>query len=45
MMIPTHGKETGTDGLATSQDPLAWQRQFCRGQWKGQQDEEEEMER
>ena len=25
---PNHGKET------TSQDPLAWRRQFCREQWK-----------
>ena len=35
-----------SDGMATSQDPLAWRRQFCRGQWKerkGEEDREEKM--
>ena len=27
--------------MATSQDPLAWQRQFCKGQWKEQEGEED----
>ena len=27
--------------MATSQDPLAWRRQFCRGQWKEQEGEED----
>ena len=40
---PNHGKETETrsDGMATSQDPLAWGRQFCKGQWKEQEGEED----
>ena len=28
-------------GMATSQDPRAWWRQFCRGQWKEQEEEED----
>ena len=32
-----------SDGMATSQDPLAWRRNFCRGQWKEQDGEKEEM--
>ena len=28
-----------SDGMATSQDPLTWRRQFCRGQWKEQEEE------
>ena len=27
--------------MATSKDPLAWRRQFCRGQWKEQEGEED----
>ena len=27
--------------MATSQDPLAWRRQFCKGQWKEQEGEED----
>ena len=27
--------------MATSQDPLAWRRQFCKGQWKEQEEEED----
>ena len=27
--------------MATSQDPLAWQRQFCRGHWKKEEGEED----
>ena len=35
---PNHGEEMETqDGMATSQDPLAWRRQFCKGQWKEQE--------
>ena len=30
-----------SDGMATSQDPLAWRRQFCNGQWKEQEGEED----
>ena len=30
-----------SDGMATSQDPLAWRRQFCRGLWKKQEGEED----
>ena len=29
-----------SDGMATSQDPLAWWRQFYSGQWKEQEEEE-----
>ena len=37
---PNHGKEKGnSDGMATSQDPRACRRQFCRGQWKEQEEE------
>ena len=30
-----------SDGMATSQDTLAWQRQFCKGQRKEQEGEED----
>ena len=33
--------EKNTDGMATSQDPLAWRRQFCRRQWKEREGEED----
>ena len=32
-------KNGNSDGMATSQDPLAWRRQFCRGQWNEQEGE------
>ena len=34
-------KKGNSDGVATSQDPLARRRQFCRGQWKEQEGEED----
>ena len=34
-------KKRNSDSMATSQDPLAWQRQFCRGQWKEHEEEED----
>ena len=30
-----------SDGMATSQDPLAWRRQLCKGQWKKQEGRED----
>ena len=36
---PNHGKGN-SDDIDTSQDPRAWRRQFCRGQWKEQEGEE-----
>ena len=29
------------DGMATSRDPLAWQKPFCRGQYNEQEGEED----
>ena len=34
-------KNGNSDGMATSQDPLAWRRQFCKRQWKEQEGEED----
>ena len=34
-------KNRNSDGMATSQDPLAWRRQFCKGQRKEQEAEED----
>ena len=34
-------KKGNSDSMATSQDPRAWRRQFCRGQWKEQEGEED----
>ena len=40
---PNRGKETRTQmvGMATSQNPLIWRGQYCRGQWKEQEGEED----
>ena len=34
-------KNGNSDGMATSQNPLAWRRQFCRGQCKEQEGKED----
>ena len=34
-------KKRNSDGMSTSQDPLAWRRQLCRGQWKEQEGEKD----
>ena len=37
---PNHGEETeNSDGMAISQNPLAWRRQFCRGHRNEQEGE------
>ena len=42
MMISCPWRKNGnSDRMATSQDPLVWWRQFCGGQWKEQEREED----